>query len=301
MTMGEKIKRARQAKGMTQRQVAGERITRNMLSKIENGSATPSLKTLEYIAARLGLPSSYFLGDGGPDALHEKRGVAGAREAYRRGDCLRALELLEQSENAEAERADEIAALRALACAGIARAEYRAGDLARARAYARESIKHNDAGLYYMGDVAVECRQIIMLCAVRSRNPSIIADGREAAEGIWAEEQRGGLTERTELIERFWFAERLERLERQPKDDQPGDAWARAMRHYLKGREKLAEGRPAEASEELRLAAEAAEWDGGRMLQDDIYSALEQTARDQGDFRAAYEFAAKRLSLQGEQ
>lgn len=300
MTMGEKIKRARLAKGMTQRQVAGERITRNMLSKIENGSATPSLKTLEYISARLGLPSSHFLGDEGPDALHEKRGVAGAREAYRRGDCVRALELLEVAENAEAERADEIEALRTLACAGIARAEYRAGDLARARAYARESIKHNEAGLYYMGDVSVECRQIIMLCAVRSRNPSIIADGREAAEGIWAEEQRGGLSERTELIEKFWFAERLERLERGPHEE-TGDAWARAMRHYLKGREKLAEGKPADATEELQLAAEAAEWDGGRMLQDDIYSALEQSARDRGDFRAAYEYAAKRLSLQGEE
>ena len=61
MTMGEKIRHARQSKGMTQRQVAGDRITRNMLSKIENGSATPSIKTLNYIAERLGLPSSYFL------------------------------------------------------------------------------------------------------------------------------------------------------------------------------------------------------------------------------------------------
>ena len=36
MTLGQKIKQARRNKGMTQRELVGDHITRNMLSKIEN-------------------------------------------------------------------------------------------------------------------------------------------------------------------------------------------------------------------------------------------------------------------------
>ena len=63
MTLGQKIKEARIERKMTQADVVGDYITRNMLSKIENGSATPSVKTLEYIAAALNLPAGYFISD----------------------------------------------------------------------------------------------------------------------------------------------------------------------------------------------------------------------------------------------
>lgn len=299
MTMGEKIQRTRQAKGLTQRQVAGDRITRNMLSKIENGSATPSLKTLEYIAQKLGMPTNYFLGDGS-NKMGDRPGVDGARSSYRRGDCKRTLEQLEHAESNEPDRVDEIAALRALACTGLARENYRAGELSTARAYAREALKHNAQSLYYMGDVVVECNQLIMLCAVRSTNASAIADGREAAKALWQEEQRGGIAERTELIERFWFAERLERLHRPPHDE-PSDAWSRAMRHYLNGRDLMNAGNGKDALNELKLAIDDAQNDGSRVLLNDVYAALENAAREQEDFRSAYEYAAKRLMLQEEE
>ena len=44
MTLGQKIREARQSKGMTQKELVGDYITRNMLSKIENDSAIPSDK-----------------------------------------------------------------------------------------------------------------------------------------------------------------------------------------------------------------------------------------------------------------
>lgn len=61
MTLGEKIKAARLEAGLSQRQLCGEEVTRNMLSQIENGSARPSMDTLAYFAARLGKPVSFFL------------------------------------------------------------------------------------------------------------------------------------------------------------------------------------------------------------------------------------------------
>lgn len=61
LTLGQKIKKARLELKLTQQEVAGDFITRNMLSKIENDLATPSLKTIKYLAERLNKPISYFL------------------------------------------------------------------------------------------------------------------------------------------------------------------------------------------------------------------------------------------------
>ena len=51
--IGHIIKEARLAKKMTQSQVVGDFITRNMLSQIESGTAVPSIKTLEYLSKKL--------------------------------------------------------------------------------------------------------------------------------------------------------------------------------------------------------------------------------------------------------
>ena len=61
MDLGEKLLRMRQEAGLSQRQLCGEVITRNMLSQIEHGTAKPSMETLRYLAGRLGKPVSYFL------------------------------------------------------------------------------------------------------------------------------------------------------------------------------------------------------------------------------------------------
>ena len=96
MELGEKIRQARQARGLSQRQLCGEDITRNMLSLIENGSARPSMNTLKILAARLGKPVSFFLEEDAlaspnretMERLHESwdagdlTGAAAAVEAY---------------------------------------------------------------------------------------------------------------------------------------------------------------------------------------------------------------------------
>ena len=63
MELGEKLKAARLEAGLSQRQLCGDIITRNMLSQIENGTANPSDATLRALCARLGKPVSYFKED----------------------------------------------------------------------------------------------------------------------------------------------------------------------------------------------------------------------------------------------
>ena len=52
MTLGQKLKKARLDRGLTQAQVVGDRITRNMLSQIENDQASPSMRTSAFSQRR---------------------------------------------------------------------------------------------------------------------------------------------------------------------------------------------------------------------------------------------------------
>ena len=63
--LGRRLKTARLAKKMTQSDVAGNFITRNMLSLIESGSATPSMKTLEYLSGVLEIPMEKLVSESG--------------------------------------------------------------------------------------------------------------------------------------------------------------------------------------------------------------------------------------------
>lgn len=58
--LGERIRELRLRLGITQKELAGDKITRNMLSLIESGNASPSVSTLLYIADRLGTSAGYF-------------------------------------------------------------------------------------------------------------------------------------------------------------------------------------------------------------------------------------------------
>lgn len=85
--IGQKIKELRSAKMMTQQELAGDHITRNMLSRIENGCALPSLPTLLYIAERLGVPAGYLLVSGDEEYQYKKSGkMPDIMRAFRAGD-----------------------------------------------------------------------------------------------------------------------------------------------------------------------------------------------------------------------
>lgn len=55
LNIGVKIKELRKERKMTLAQVAGDRITKGMLSLIENGKAQPSMESLQHIAKQLGI------------------------------------------------------------------------------------------------------------------------------------------------------------------------------------------------------------------------------------------------------
>jgi len=107
MNIGDKIKTLRTELHITQKELAGEEITRNMLSRIENGFALPSVDTLLYIAKRLGVPAGFLIADESEDFIYRKSAeIAKIRESYRRADwkgCERLCELI-SSRDSECER-----------------------------------------------------------------------------------------------------------------------------------------------------------------------------------------------------
>ncbi len=61
--LGERIRARRLQLGLTQSELVGGDVTRNMLSRIENGAALPSLPTLITLAAGLQVPVGALIGD----------------------------------------------------------------------------------------------------------------------------------------------------------------------------------------------------------------------------------------------
>ncbi len=94
MQIGQKIKQARLEAGLSQRQLCGEKITRNMLSQIENGTARPSMKTLQYFAQQLNKPVSFFLEENTVVSSNQEK-MLQALNAWDNGDYRKVLEQLQ--------------------------------------------------------------------------------------------------------------------------------------------------------------------------------------------------------------
>lgn len=112
MNVGERIRALRLSKMMTQADLAGDRITRNMLCSIEKGAALPSVPTVCYIAERLSVPVGYLLCDE-EDALAYRKMVAmpNLRRALSQGDYTGCMAILNADFGDSFD--DEIALIRA--------------------------------------------------------------------------------------------------------------------------------------------------------------------------------------------
>ena len=146
-TLGKRIREARLAKKMTQSEVVGDFITRNMLSQIESGSATPSIKTLEYLCKVLEIAPNTLMPDesdskNAPDA----EGYISIRKEYINKNYKAVIEY-----DAEDEFSDEVCALKAKACLAVA-GEYSGSDsateLQKAVGLAKQACELSERGIF---------------------------------------------------------------------------------------------------------------------------------------------------------
>lgn len=92
-TLGQRIRRLRQERGLTLAQVAGADFSRAFLHQVEVGRSQPSTRVLRLIAGRLGAPMDYLVAGSSP-SLDRELAVERARLAMAHGNARRALELV---------------------------------------------------------------------------------------------------------------------------------------------------------------------------------------------------------------
>lgn len=154
MTLGEKIRNLRNAKMMTQSELAGTVITRNMLSQIENGAAMPSLPTLMYLADKLKVPAGYLIADDESELIYRKIScIDNVKRAYSEGEyricrsiCLNELGFAD----------DELSLILAGCSLNIGKELFEAGKIRAACAAFDEAIRYCASCAYYTKNIVSE-------------------------------------------------------------------------------------------------------------------------------------------------
>lgn len=172
LELGKRIKEARLAKKMTQTEVVGTFITRNMLSQIESGTATPSLKTLEYLAGVLDIPVQTLIPDGregtaelAPDSDAAADRLWEAKEHYAGGQYDLAAELAQTL--MDGKFSDEGCAIAARCYINLAEDSEKAGEISKAANLAQKADDLADKGIYASRDIKTSCTLLLNRIAER--------------------------------------------------------------------------------------------------------------------------------------
>ncbi|MBQ8508648.1 MAG: helix-turn-helix transcriptional regulator [Clostridia bacterium] len=302
--IGERIRDERIRRGMTQFQLAGEDMTRNMLSRIENGAALPSLPTLCMLASRLGIPAGSLLGD-----LEDYHGFRLCTKLKRLLEQRRYLELLEEydksgmNEAAGMEASDgELHAILCEAKVGRAGELYREGRLTDAASMLDEADAHAKSAALPLTAVrqrAAMLRTLIDSSPTHVEQPphdpaelrEIIFGQNELAIYLWARDMLSGVTDSATAL-----------------PDERAKDWRRQLEPLLEG---IGDS-PARTHIEARLDIADADYLGAKArlmtltadadrlpptLLYELYTDLEFCCKCCGDFENAYKYASMKLEI----
>jgi tetratricopeptide (TPR) repeat protein len=136
--LGQRLREARAAAGLSQAQLGAPYYTRAHVSAIELGKIRPAMKSLEHMAAKLGKPASYFLEDRQLEEQRGERAVAMARahQLTAEGKAAEAIEILTPLLKREQTRLERAELLRALG-----RAYWEAGQGAKSASALQEALE----------------------------------------------------------------------------------------------------------------------------------------------------------------
>lgn len=154
--LGKRIKEARLKRKMTQSELVGDFITRNMLSRIESGNAYPSVKTLEYLAQRLDIPFGQLMEQAQDDHTDDPQLdiLIKAKQCYLSEDYPACEELAGRLEGGAL--SDEAAALKARCLIASAKMHEQSGELRDALSDAELALKYADVGVYASREIKTE-------------------------------------------------------------------------------------------------------------------------------------------------
>lgn len=151
MNIGIKLKEIRKQKGITQAELCGDIITRNMLSQIESGKATPSLSTLFQIAKKLNVPVEYLISEDTDIFPFEKKSVIAKIKneftSKRYHGCITIFE------NELGEADDEISLMLAYSHIECAKSHFFNGNLDTTIKYIKNALEYCSKTIYPTHDI----------------------------------------------------------------------------------------------------------------------------------------------------
>lgn len=260
MQFGERIKKARLEAGLSQRQLCGDTITRNMLSLIESGKARPSMDTLAYFAKVLGKPMGYFLEEQVVTSPNQQV-MEQAENALKEENFSGVLEALKEYSDGDGLFDGRKGAVEAIACTALARKALEDGK----PGYAMSLLEQADAA------DGPNRERVLLRYEIRpdrakelcSHLPSITQELLLRAQGALESGKTGVAAQYLDACE--------ERTER----------W-----FLLRGRAHIAANQFQSAVGVLRRVE--------NQFPEVCYPLLERCYKEQGDFQKAYEYACKR-------
>ncbi len=286
MKVGERIKELRVSKMMTQADLAGDHITRNMLSCIENGSANPSLATILYLAGRLNVPAGFLLAEDGDEGIYRKlSNLSNIKRAYIAKDWqgCRSLCL-----SACPEQDDEIRLLLADCDAKIASEEYHAGRLRSCCRFFDEALEYADSTVYPTDAVKAEATVFFRL--MERISPTLISDvlDFEAPLSLKSNSELAVYEEILSCADKAEWLHVRELLERLP-----GDSFYAT---HARAKLFMADGDYAQAEALLRAALQS-ETAPEPVCLWTLFSELEICCKEAENFKDAYRYANERIEL----
>ena len=178
MNIGEKIKNLRLEKMMTQTELAGDQVTRNMLSLIEKGKAVPSLQTLNYIASRLNVTPSFLLADEKEEKMMLKYSViSDILLAFKNKNYKICMDLCKRLGNDFFEKDFEIGLIMAESALEIAVEEIYADRIRAAWQYLDDAVLYASKTIY--ATKHIESMAGIMFDYLGKLSPSLVSENME--------------------------------------------------------------------------------------------------------------------------
>ena len=267
MELGQRLKAARLELGLSQRQLCGDVITRNMLSQIENGTARPSMDTLRYLAGALGKPLSFFLEE---DAVTSPNQSIMAR-ARKGRDSKSVLDILAEYRAPDEVFDRERELLTRLATLHLAEVSAEEGKIIYAAGLLEELGPLEDG---YCAE-ELERRRLLLLVRVKPQILDSVCRKLPSLDEELMLRAKSALNRRD-------YDRRGALLDGAEKQD---ESW-----HFLRGQVYLAKENYEEALRCFREAEAAYE--------ESVYPLMEQCARELEDYKLAYEYACKQKARQ---
>ena len=286
MTIGEKIKFLRAERALTQTELAGDHITRNMLSLIESGSAQPSLATILYLAEKLKVPTGYLLADDNEEFIYKKHmNLAKLHKALDNKEFSICRELCL---DIMGEREDgELMLILAECSLGIAKEYFFAGKLRSACREFETACDYADNTVYNTSRIKAEAG--VFCSYMQNVSQTLFAE-------CSVESSRRGLSVEEDFCRYALALEAFENGNLDLANEYAGSGDFLSRHIHAKINMKNGDFISAHA-ELIKILNEDANVCGAVMY--DAFRELEQCCREIGDFKGAYEYSnAKVLMLE---